>query len=64
MRKSLLGKVEERILDKEKGMEKNQGDIQEQRIFRETSGSVALYSVVVFFLSKTKNFLSIYFFFS
>ena len=43
MRKSLPGKVEERILDKEKGMEKDQGDIQEQRIFRETSGSVALY---------------------
>ena len=49
VRKSLLGKVEERILDKEKGMEKNQGDIQEQRIFRETSGSVALYRVLLFF---------------
>lgn len=49
MRKSLLGKVEERILDKEKGMEKDQGDIQEQRIFRETSGSVARYRGLFFF---------------
>ena len=37
------------ILNKEKGLETDQGDIQEQRIFRETSGSIALYSTEGYF---------------
>ena len=51
------------ILNKEKGLEKDQGDIQEQRIFRETSGSIALYSTEgYFFKSNTRKIKYLLFF--